>query len=106
MHMRDHLTDPITVLWIVWLGYWWIAALRVKQPVRTESVWSRTAHVVPLLVAAIHLLMHRPANFPGRHVVPWHGWSRHDAGLALVAIGLAFATWARACCSDATGTPP
>lgn len=93
--MRGYLSDPITVLWIIWLGYWWIAALRVKQPVRTESVWSRTAHIVPLLVAALLLLMRRPANFLGWQLLPWHGSSRYDAGLVLVALGLAFATWAR-----------
>jgi protein-S-isoprenylcysteine O-methyltransferase Ste14 len=93
--MRDLLTDPLTLLWLAWLLYWWIASLRVKQPVRTESFASRLAHGLPMLAAALLLLMGRPANWLGQSVLPWHDWSRYDTGLALVAIGLAFSVWAR-----------
>jgi protein-S-isoprenylcysteine O-methyltransferase Ste14 len=93
--MHDYLSDPITVLWIIWLVYWGIAAARVKPPVRRESALSRAAHVIPLMLAAFLLLMPHPGNVLGSRLLPWQGSSRYDAGLVLVALGLAFAVWAR-----------
>ena len=93
--MHDYPSDPITLLWIIWLAYWGIAAARVKPPVRREPALSRAAHTIPLLLAALLLLMHRPGNALGSQLLPWRGAGRYDVGLALVALGLAFAVWAR-----------
>lgn len=93
--MRGLLTDPITLLWIAWIIYWWVSSLRVKPVARRESPWSRLAHSLPLAVAAILLIMHSPDNWLGRSVLPWHGSNRYDTGLAVVAAGLAFSVWAR-----------
>ncbi|MGH8233794.1 MAG: methyltransferase family protein [Rhodanobacteraceae bacterium] len=89
------LTDPITLLWILWLLYWSASALRGKQTVRRESSPSRLAHGLPLLIAAWLLLMHRPDNWLGQYVEPSYSWGLYYTGLALVAIGLAFTVWAR-----------
>ena len=94
--MSRLMTDPITVVWLVWLLYWWVSALRVKAAVRTETVASRLAHGLPLIAAAVLLMMHSPHDWLGRHVLPWHGHSRYDAGLALVIAGCLFSVWARA----------
>lgn len=93
--MRGLLRDPITLLWIAWLIYWWVTSLRVKPVAREESRWSRLAHALPLAVAAILLIMHSPDNWLGRSVLPWHDGSRYDVGLAMVVAGLAFSVWAR-----------
>lgn len=93
--MQQLLTDPITQAWIAWVVLWTILAVWVKRPVRRESAWSRLAHYGPLIVAVVLLVMHRPDNWLGREIVPWHGASRYDTGLVLVIVGLMFTVWAR-----------
>lgn len=93
--MRGLLTDPITLLWVAWIIYWWVSSLRVKTVVRKEPAWSRLAHGLPLSIAAILLIMHSPDNWLGRSVLPWHDGSRYDIGLVMAAAGLAFSVWAR-----------
>lgn len=93
--MRGRLTDPIAVLWIAWLIYWWVCSLRAKPAVRRQSPWSRIAHGLPLAIAVILLVMRRPDNWLGGSVLPWHDRGRYDVGLAMVAAGLAFSVWAR-----------
>lgn len=93
--MRQLLTDPITQAWIVWAVLWTISSLWVKLPVRREPGWSRIAHYGPLVVAVVLLVMHRPDNWLGSEVVPWHGPARYYVELAFVVVGLAFTLWAR-----------
>jgi protein-S-isoprenylcysteine O-methyltransferase Ste14 len=84
-------------LWLVWLLYWRISAADLKHESRHESPWSRAAHLVPLLIAAILLAIR---GYPGdgwlfQRFLPYSSldfW----LGALLTAIGVAFACWARA----------
>lgn len=82
-------------LWVAWMIYWWVSASKVKATVRSESLASRAAHIVPLVAAGIVLgLRNRPWGFlfdrmwPESLVMFW-------IGAATLAAGLAFSVWAR-----------
>ncbi len=85
----------IAGLWLVWLAYWLVSAARAKTTVKTESGFSQLAYSLPIWLAA-WLMWGRglPATILNQHVLPQMPgiW---DAGVALVAIGLGFAAWAR-----------
>jgi protein-S-isoprenylcysteine O-methyltransferase Ste14 len=72
-----------------------ISSVRIKAAVRRESLASRLAHVIPLLVGAVLI---------GARELPWlllnlrlwpHSLTAYWIGLALLVAGLAFACWAR-----------
>lgn len=82
-------------LWCGWALVWVIAALRSKATQRRESLWSRLAHVVPLIIGGVLL---------GWRDLPWgvltlRLWPRsfgaYLLGLALLVVGLGVAVWAR-----------
>jgi len=93
--MTPPLSFVILGLWVPWMIYWLISASKVKETVRTESLASRAAHIVPLVVAGA-LVMSRPRPWgflydrmlPDSLVTFW-------IGAAILAAGLAFAVWAR-----------
>jgi protein-S-isoprenylcysteine O-methyltransferase Ste14 len=86
----------IPALWLLWLAYWRISAADVKATQRHESIGSRAAHLVPLLIAAVLLWLRDD---------PDGGWLfgrfllRTEAtfwiGALLTAAGLGFSAWAR-----------
>lgn len=85
----------IGLLWLAWAVYWMISSVRIKAAVRRESLASRLAHVIPLLVGAVLI---------GARELPWlpltlrlwpHSLTAYWIGLALLVAGLAFACWAR-----------
>ncbi|HEV7984669.1 MAG TPA: isoprenylcysteine carboxylmethyltransferase family protein, partial [Steroidobacteraceae bacterium] len=86
----------IPALWLLWLAYWRISAADVKPTQRHESLGSRAAHLVPLLIAAVLLWLRDD---------PDGGWLfgrfllRTEAtfwiGALLTAAGLGFSAWAR-----------
>ena len=87
--------DVIGLLWLAWAVYWLISSVRIKAAVRRESLASRLAHVIPLLVGAVLI---------GARELPWlpltlrlwpHSLTAYWIGLALLVAGLAFACWAR-----------
>jgi protein-S-isoprenylcysteine O-methyltransferase Ste14 len=87
----------IPALWFSWLAYWGIAARGVKSAARIESVASRMAHVVPLVIAGV---LTGISQFPGgwltvRFIPLEWGLTCHWLGAAMVAAGLAFSVWAR-----------
>lgn len=83
------------VMWLGWLVYWELAASNVKATVRRESVRSRLAHVIPLLLAFILLGARRfPLPYFNERFLPlaeWPFW----LGAIMAAAGLLFAIWAR-----------
>lgn len=84
-------------VWLLWLMYWGISALRVKPAVRVESRASRLGrHVLLVILAA--LLLRRYAWFNGSFLnerfVPDHMWIVW-LGVGLAVIGVAFTCWAR-----------
>jgi protein-S-isoprenylcysteine O-methyltransferase Ste14 len=86
---------PFAVLWLAWLAYWIIAARNVKPTRRREAYASRLGHTALTVLAAALLAFSRQpfewldASFlPETTVAYW-------LGLLMVAVGLAFAVWAR-----------
>jgi len=80
-------------LWLAWFVYWMLAARNTKKTVESESILSRFMHLGPPSVAYIAiftpLLDYSPLNRP--FVGPVAQWP----GVALTAIGLGYAIWAR-----------
>jgi protein-S-isoprenylcysteine O-methyltransferase Ste14 len=84
-----------TVMWLSWVVYWWVLKRDVKTTTRHEPRWSRLAHIIPLLLAAVLLViprMHIPIL--GDRFLPLTWWS-YWIGAALTAAGLLFTVWAR-----------
>lgn len=86
----------IPVLWGLWLLYWIVTALSVKETRQHESAASRFSHVVPLIVGGV--LVGSPGLLGG--VLEQRIWPAtpawHLLTIALVAIGLGFSVLARA----------
>ena len=87
----------IPFLWLACSVYWLLSASKVKTTASEESIASRAAHLVPMTVAI--LLLFAPRSLPwgvlGERMFPG-GPATHWIGAAVVAVGLAFAAWARA----------
>lgn len=83
------------LLWLTWGVYWRIQSRAVKVNVWRESVPSRLLHVVPLVLAALLLLLPDSSVLgldqrflPWSFAIFWIGW-------LLAAAGLLFTVWAR-----------
>jgi protein-S-isoprenylcysteine O-methyltransferase Ste14 len=85
----------ISALWVAWALYWLISAISNKSTVRRESLGSRLAYVVPLLLGGVLI---------GWRRLPWEWlnerlWPRslpaYWIGVTLLAVGLGVAVWAR-----------
>lgn len=90
--LHHHLFNA---LWLVWLIYWFVAAISVKPFQRRESAWSRLSHFGPLALAAWMLAAdHLPGRFlegriwPSNEITFW-------IGIGLLVTGLILAVWAR-----------
>ena len=85
----------IAALWLCWGAYWAAASIGVKPTVRRETIFSRMLHIAPLFVAGA--LLWSPAQpidaLRARFVplAPAIEWT----GVAIVAAGFAFTSWAR-----------
>jgi hypothetical protein len=86
----------IPFLWLAWAAYWLLSVSKVKATAREESIVSRAAHLVPMIVAILLLFTPRslPWGFLGERMFP-DGATTHWVAAAVVAAGLAFAAWAR-----------
>jgi protein-S-isoprenylcysteine O-methyltransferase Ste14 len=86
----------IPALWLLWLGYWIVAARATGVTRRRESFASRFSHYAPTILGGVFLGV---PNSLGRDLeYPFHArtliW--FSIATALVAIGLGFSVWARA----------
>jgi protein-S-isoprenylcysteine O-methyltransferase Ste14 len=82
-------------LWSAWGLYWCITALSNKSTVRRESLGSRMAHLVPLVVGGVLLAWRDvPLGWLGARLWP-RSVGAYWLGVALIAVGLALAVWAR-----------
>jgi protein-S-isoprenylcysteine O-methyltransferase Ste14 len=95
-HAASFYYRALGLLWGAWALYWLISAVGTKRTVQRESLVTRLAYVVPLLIGGVLLGAHR-AHWP-----PWlalrlwpHSPTPARIGLALVVAGLVFAVWAR-----------
>jgi protein-S-isoprenylcysteine O-methyltransferase Ste14 len=86
----------IAALWLAWALYWLVGAFNTKVTQRRETLGSRLAYVLPLIVAAV-LLGWR--HLPWGPLLAMRLWPRSLAlywtGVALLTAGLLFAVWAR-----------
>jgi protein-S-isoprenylcysteine O-methyltransferase Ste14 len=84
----------IGALWIAWAVYWVVAARSAKQDRRQESALSRAGHIVPLGIAAYLLWVPAMPGLLGERFLP-DTPAMFQVGLAVTALGLGFAVWAR-----------
>jgi protein-S-isoprenylcysteine O-methyltransferase Ste14 len=83
----------IGTLWLLWALYWLVASFGGKTVRRRESVASRIAHLGPLALAALLLVL--PMGPPlGARFLPDSALASW-LGAGLTAAGLGFAAWAR-----------
>jgi protein-S-isoprenylcysteine O-methyltransferase Ste14 len=93
--MRDGPRLIIGLLWLLWALYWSVSSLSAKAVREREPLSSRLTFAVPMVIVAWLLLF-------GHRGPPWllvrlveGGWTRFWVAVALVAIGIAYAIWAR-----------
>src|SRR5690348_15664321 len=88
------------VPWCVFLGYWFLSALRLKQTKREEPSVGRLLHIA-LLVIAFNLLFARSfeISFLATRFVPIQPAFQY-AGIALTFLGVAFSIWAGYCIGE------
>ncbi|HTW36994.1 MAG TPA: isoprenylcysteine carboxylmethyltransferase family protein [Steroidobacteraceae bacterium] len=92
--MRVWPAQLIGGLWLLWLIYWVIAALRTKPTREHEPAWARMLFLLVMLIVAVLLAAHR---WPGvlRVRLIGGGWLRYWIAVSLIVAGLAFSIWAR-----------
>jgi protein-S-isoprenylcysteine O-methyltransferase Ste14 len=89
------IATVITVLWVVWLAYWWYSARDVKRTSRPEPFTSQLKHRAPLVVGALCFGAPRwmPPPLTARFVPP--GLFFPTLGTLMLALSLGFSVWAR-----------
>jgi protein-S-isoprenylcysteine O-methyltransferase Ste14 len=92
--MKYFTQGLIPAQWLLWALYWVVASFNVKRTVRRESALSRAAHFVPLGLAGWLLATPTLSGWLGARWLP-RTWMGYEVGVTLVALGLAFAVWAR-----------
>jgi protein-S-isoprenylcysteine O-methyltransferase Ste14 len=91
--MNAYLGWTLGALWIGWLAYWMAASGSTKPTARTESWRSRVAYSLPLWGSAFLLLDRHLGVLSARFLPDVQGLEA--AGVAVTAVGLGFAIWAR-----------
>lgn len=82
-------------VWMAWIVYWWISARNVKLTIRHESVGSRLAHIIPLVVAGWLIAAPKlPGDALSSRLLP-ATLIVYLIGTAITAAGLGFSVWAR-----------
>jgi protein-S-isoprenylcysteine O-methyltransferase Ste14 len=86
---------PFAILWLVWLAYWFFAALNVKRTQRRERIGSLFLNRGPLVIGALLLAFERqPLPWLSERFLPL-SMVFYWIGLVMLATGLALAVWAR-----------
>jgi protein-S-isoprenylcysteine O-methyltransferase Ste14 len=87
--------NAIAAIWLVWLAGWWLGALKTAKTVSRESPASQLRYTVFTWAGAALLFFNAVRGgifatrwYPPATAVAW-------IGVALVALGLAYAVWAR-----------
>ncbi len=86
--------ELILGLWAAWLLYWAVMAANVKVTRQRQSLASRLAHLLPLLLGAWLIFEPRRLGWLSMQVLPETS-ARYLLGLVLAALGFGFAVWAR-----------
>jgi protein-S-isoprenylcysteine O-methyltransferase Ste14 len=84
----------LAILWLGWLIFWVLAARRTATSQRMETLLTGASYRLPLVLGA--LLMAFPMPFPLLNSTLWTASPLLlGTGVALTAVGLTFAVWAR-----------
>jgi protein-S-isoprenylcysteine O-methyltransferase Ste14 len=88
--------SSIWILWVAWLIYWRASSFNVKSARRQEPCGARVGHALPLIIAAVLLMIGRPerGGWLFRRILP-PSLPQYELGVALLVLGLAFSVWAR-----------
>ena len=85
----------MATLWLVWLAGWWLGALKTARTVTRQSPGSQLGYSIFTWTGAALLFFNAArggifsvALYPSTPIVGW-------IGVVLVALGLAYAVWAR-----------
>lgn len=95
MSTDDLIGNAFTALWVIFFAYWLLAALRIKRIKSAESASSRLSYSIPIWTGYL-LLLTRPRYWGplARQIYP-RSLATALTGLAMTAIGIGFAIWAR-----------
>jgi protein-S-isoprenylcysteine O-methyltransferase Ste14 len=93
--MRFDAGHIIGDLWLIFVLYWFVSALRLNRMRAREPIRQRLTYVLPIL-AALAIVNWGDSQFPffGRRFIPDANWIV-NAGVLITATGIAFAIWAR-----------
>ena len=83
----------LAILWLGWLIFWVLAARRTATNRRMETLLTRASYRLALVLGAFLMAFHMP--FPLNSTVLTPSPLSLGTGVALTALGLAFAVWAR-----------
>lgn len=96
----------ITCLWLVFLAYWLVSALRAKPTVGGRWRGAPFRALVALgIVLLVRELLREHARQPVPHAVAYLNPIAAGAGVALCALGIAIAIWARTFLGRNWGAP-
>lgn len=92
--MRFIYHNLFTIVWIAFLVYWQIMAVRVKATQRLEPLASRVLRVLMFGTAIVLLCIPLPPSWLDQPIWP-QGRLAFWTGFAITVAGLAFSVWAR-----------
>lgn len=92
--MRTLVELAVPAIWILWWAYWQWSARGVKPVIQRESLPSRLAHIIPLVIGALLLAIPVVPGWLGERFLP-RGPAMYGLGVAVLAAGLLFSVWAR-----------
>jgi protein-S-isoprenylcysteine O-methyltransferase Ste14 len=89
----------IAIFWLIFLVYWLISAIGAKRDVHGRSWWYGAIFRITLIIIVFLLFRAQIPEHLFRHIQNYTEFSANPVmdgiGVALCAIGLAFAIWAR-----------
>jgi protein-S-isoprenylcysteine O-methyltransferase Ste14 len=95
MNEQFLISNLIPGMWLAWWLYWRVSATNAKQTVRRESLASRAAYTVPLVLGVLLVAVPDiPSPWFATRILP-AAVARYWIGVVIVFLGLAFAIWAR-----------
>lgn len=102
--------NPVTgTMWLLFMGYWLVAALRAKRSVRSPANWGGMLLRATLIYGTVALFQLAPLYDAGTAFERWSGFGQRpaavDLGIGLCGLGLALAVWARLHLADNWGVP-
>jgi protein-S-isoprenylcysteine O-methyltransferase Ste14 len=86
----------IPAVWLTLFGYWIVSSFNVKRTVRREPIRFRLLYTAPGILGAIFLIRHRSESSLLAHQIWPQTFVSFWLGVVVMALGLAFAIWARA----------